>query len=51
MVILVKKLDGSSQPYDAKKVLNSLQHAGADIDTAKDYLFVVGDKDSEITLA
>src|SRR3989338_998866 len=24
---------------------------GADIDTAKDYLFVVGDKDSEITLA
>ena len=35
MVVQIKKLDGSTQPYDAKKVLNSLQHAGADIETAK----------------
>ena len=36
MVILIKKIDGTTQPYDGKRVLNSLQHAGADIKTAQD---------------
>ncbi|MBI4139859.1 restriction endonuclease [Candidatus Woesearchaeota archaeon] len=35
MEILIKKIDGTTQTYDPKKVLNSLQHAGAELETAK----------------
>ncbi len=35
MEILIKKIDGTTEKYDPKKVLNSLQHAGAGPEIAK----------------